>query len=170
MLIREVRAIWLRCPIPVGQQHVSDFGRITSFDTTIVRIEVDDGLVGWGEAKAGVGSAGGCRSVVATVRDDLAPALVGQDARRLTAAWDTMYNGSRAGYAFEHARGFPALGRRGLTVSAIQAMTQLNEATLTFVPKVVGLFVALLLFLPWMLNVMTTYMANLLMNIPNYVH
>ena len=38
MLIRDVRAIWLRCPIPVDQQHVSDFGRITSFDTTIVRI------------------------------------------------------------------------------------------------------------------------------------
>ena len=37
---------------------MSDFGRITSFDTTIVRIEVDDGLVGWGEAKAGVGSVG----------------------------------------------------------------------------------------------------------------
>ena len=41
MLIRDVRATWLRCPIPVDQQHVSDFGRITSFDTTIVRIEVD---------------------------------------------------------------------------------------------------------------------------------
>ena len=40
MLIRDVRATWLRCPIPVEQQHVSDFGRITSFDTTIVRIEV----------------------------------------------------------------------------------------------------------------------------------
>lgn len=58
----------------------------------------------------------------------------------------------------------------GLGVSAFQAMTQLNEATLTFVPKVIALFVALLLFLPWMLNVMTTYMANILMNIPNYVH
>ena len=58
----------------------------------------------------------------------------------------------------------------GLAVSALQAMTQLNEATLTFVPKVVALFVALLLFLPWMLNVMTTYMANLLMNIPSYIH
>ena len=122
MLIRDVRATWLRCPIPVDQQHVSDFGRITSFDTTIVRIEVDDGLVGWGEAKAGVGSSGGCRSVVATVRDDLGPALVGQDARRLTAAWDTMYNGSRAGYAFEHGRGFPVLGRRGLAVSAMSGI------------------------------------------------
>lgn len=58
----------------------------------------------------------------------------------------------------------------GLAISALQAMTQLNEATLTFVPKVVVLFFSLLLFLPWMLNTMTTYMANLLMNIPNYVH
>ena len=58
----------------------------------------------------------------------------------------------------------------GLIISAFQAMTQLNEATLTFVPKVFALFGALLVFLPWMLNVMTTFMANLLMNIPNYVH
>jgi len=58
----------------------------------------------------------------------------------------------------------------GLAISALQAMTQLNEATLTFVPKVLALFGALLLFLPWMLSVMTTYMSNLLMNIPNYVH
>ena len=57
----------------------------------------------------------------------------------------------------------------GLLVSAFQAMTQLNEATLTFVPKLITLFGALLLFLPWMLNTMTTFMANLLMNIPNYV-
>ncbi len=57
----------------------------------------------------------------------------------------------------------------GLLVSAFQAMTQLNEATLTFVPKLITLFGALLLFLPWMLNVMTTFMSNLLMNIPNYV-
>ena len=122
MLIRDVRATWLRCPIPVDQQHVSDFGRISSFDTTIVRIEVDDGLVGWGEAKAGVGSSGSCRAVVATVRDELGPALVGQDARRLTAAWDTMYNGPRAGYAFDRGRGFPVLGRRGLTVSAMSGI------------------------------------------------
>lgn len=57
----------------------------------------------------------------------------------------------------------------GLTISALQAMTQLNEATLTFVPKLLTLFAALLVFLPWMLNVMTTFMSNLLMNIPNYV-
>lgn len=58
----------------------------------------------------------------------------------------------------------------GLAVSAFQAMTQLNEATLTFVPKVLTLFGALLLFLPWMLNVLASFTANLLSSIPNYVH
>lgn len=58
----------------------------------------------------------------------------------------------------------------GLAVSAFQAMTQLNEATLSFVPKILTLFGAILVFLPWMLNVLTTYMTNLLTNIPNYIH
>lgn len=57
----------------------------------------------------------------------------------------------------------------GLIVSAFQAMTQLNEPTLSFVPKVLTLFGALLVFLPWMLNLLATYTANLLNSIPNYV-
>lgn len=57
----------------------------------------------------------------------------------------------------------------GLIVSAFQAMTQLNEPTLSFVPKVLTLFGALLVFLPWMLGVMTSFMANLLTNIPDYI-
>jgi L-alanine-DL-glutamate epimerase-like enolase superfamily enzyme len=122
MLIRGVRARWLRCPIPVEQQHTSDFGRITSFDTAIVSIETDDGLVGWGEGKAAVGSSGGCRALVAAVEDEFAPALVGQDPRRITALWEAMYNGPRAGYARERGRTFPILGRRGLAVSAISGI------------------------------------------------
>ena len=58
----------------------------------------------------------------------------------------------------------------GLAVSAFQAMTQLNEATLSFVPKVLALFGALLVFFPWMLTVLTTFTVNLLANIPNYAH
>jgi flagellar biosynthetic protein FliQ len=56
----------------------------------------------------------------------------------------------------------------GLAVSVLQAMTQLNEATLTFVPKVVAVFVAILVFLPWMLGVLTSFMTQLFLNIPNY--
>jgi flagellar biosynthesis protein FliQ len=56
----------------------------------------------------------------------------------------------------------------GLVVSVFQAMTQLNEMTLTFVPKVVGIFAVILVFLPWMLNVLTSFMTQLFLNIPNY--
>lgn len=56
----------------------------------------------------------------------------------------------------------------GLLVSAVQAMTQLNEATLTFVPKVVAVFVAILFFLPWMLGMLTSFMTQLYMHIPTY--
>jgi len=122
MKIRDVRARWIHCPIPVEQQHVSDFGRITSFDAAIVSVELDDGVVGWGEAKAGVGSSGPCRAVVEAVNDEYASALVGLDARRITAIWDTMYNGTRAGYALERGRGFPVLGRRGVSMSAMSGV------------------------------------------------
>ncbi len=57
----------------------------------------------------------------------------------------------------------------GLLVSLFQAMTQINEATLTFVPKMLALFVATLLFFPWMLDVLVGFMAEMLANIPNYV-
>lgn len=58
----------------------------------------------------------------------------------------------------------------GLAVSALQAMTQLNEATLTFVPKVLTIFAAIVVFMPWVLGVMTTFMTQLFTSIPNYVH
>lgn len=122
MKIRDVRARWIHCPIPVDQQHVSDFGRITSFDAAIISVEVEGGLIGWGEAKAGVGSSGPCRAVVETVNDEFAPALVGLDAQRITAIWDAMYNGTRAGYALERGRGFPVLGRRGVSMSAMSGV------------------------------------------------
>jgi flagellar biosynthetic protein FliQ len=58
----------------------------------------------------------------------------------------------------------------GLAVSVLQAMTQLNEATLTFVPKVLAVFGAIVVFLPWMLGVMTSFMTQIFTSIPNYVH
>lgn len=58
----------------------------------------------------------------------------------------------------------------GLAVSALQAMTQLNESTLTFVPKVLTVFAAIVLFMPWVLGVMTTFMTQIFSSIPNYVH
>ena len=112
----------MHCPIAPERQHVSDFGRIASFDMALVRIEADDGTVGWGEAKAAVGSAGSCATLVACINDELAPAIVGRDPRRVNEIADLLYNGPRAGYAAARGRVFPILGRRGLTVSAMSGV------------------------------------------------
>jgi flagellar biosynthesis protein FliQ len=57
----------------------------------------------------------------------------------------------------------------GLVVSIFQAATQINEATLSFIPKLVGVFIALLLAGPWMLAVMLDYMRAVLTGIPGLV-
>jgi D-galactarolactone cycloisomerase len=122
MIIRNVDAVWLSCPIPYEKQHVSDFGRVDSFDMTLVTITSEDGLTGYGEAKASVGSAGVCAALVTTIRQELRPLLVGQDARQITRLWEIMYNGPRHHYALARGRSFPVLGRRGLTISAISGV------------------------------------------------
>ena len=58
MKIKNIHARWLHVPIPEDKQHVSDFGRVASFDSVLVRIETECGLVGWGEAKEEVRVAG----------------------------------------------------------------------------------------------------------------
>ncbi len=49
----------------------------------------------------------------------------------------------------------------GLVISLIQALTQIQEMTLTFVPKVIAIFVCLLLFLPFMGDVMGSFMIRI---------
>ena len=122
MIIRKVDASWLSVPIPTERQHVSDFGRITSFDMALVRIEVAGGLVGWGESKAAVGSAGSCAALVSCITEELGPQLVGHDARQITRIWEEMYSGTRGHYALSRGRTFPALGRRGLHIAAISGV------------------------------------------------
>ena len=122
MNIKSIDATWLHCPIPYEQQHVSDFGRVASFDCVLVTVTTESGLQGFGEAKASVGSAGSCAALVSAVKQDLAPLLIGQDARNISALWDVMYNGSREGYARARGRAFPVLGRRGLLISAISGI------------------------------------------------
>ncbi|MGE3152771.1 MAG: flagellar biosynthesis protein FliQ [Nitrospiraceae bacterium] len=56
----------------------------------------------------------------------------------------------------------------GLLVSLFQALTQINEATLSFVPKILGVFLATMLFFPWMIQVLTGFMMQLLITIPQY--
>ncbi|MFA5916343.1 MAG: flagellar biosynthesis protein FliQ [Burkholderiales bacterium] len=54
----------------------------------------------------------------------------------------------------------------GLIVSVFQAATQINEMTLSFIPKLVAIFVVLVLFGPWMLGIMLDYMRELFTNLP----
>jgi L-alanine-DL-glutamate epimerase-like enolase superfamily enzyme len=119
MKIRTVSADWLHVPIPEEQQHTTDFGRIASFDSALVRVETEGGLVGYGEAKAAVGSAGTNAALVTCIERELTPLIVGEDARDISRLWDVMYNGSRAHFALARGHAFPVLGRRGLTVAAL---------------------------------------------------
>lgn len=57
----------------------------------------------------------------------------------------------------------------GLTVSVFQTVTSIQEQTLTFVPKMVGMFVCLMLLGHWMLNNMTTFMTDLWANFSIYI-
>lgn len=57
----------------------------------------------------------------------------------------------------------------GLIISIFQAATQINEATLSFIPKLVGIFVALIIAGPWMLAVMLDYMRGVLTGIPGLI-
>ena len=54
----------------------------------------------------------------------------------------------------------------GLFVSVLQAATQINEMTLSFIPKLVALFATLVIAGPWMLSTFTEYMRNLIESIP----
>ena len=54
----------------------------------------------------------------------------------------------------------------GVLISFIQAATSINEITMTFIPKMLAVAIALLIFFPWMLQVMIEYTQNLLTNLP----
>lgn len=54
----------------------------------------------------------------------------------------------------------------GLVISIFQAATQINEMTLSFVPKLVAIFVTLVLAGPWMITLLTDFMRRLIESIP----
>lgn len=58
----------------------------------------------------------------------------------------------------------------GLVVSIFQAATQINEQTLSFIPKLVGIFVVLIVLGPWMLTMLTDYLRTVLTNIPAFAN
>ena len=57
----------------------------------------------------------------------------------------------------------------GLAVSIFQATTSIQGQTVAFIPKIVAVFVAILIFGPWMLRLMVEYVTNVLVNLPYYI-
>jgi len=58
----------------------------------------------------------------------------------------------------------------GLIVSLFQAVTQIHEMTLTFVPKIIAVLLSLLFLLPWMMQKIIFYTEQLLTQLPRYIH
>ena len=57
----------------------------------------------------------------------------------------------------------------GVLVSMFQAATQINEMTLVFVPKILGVAVVMLVFFPWMLNLIVVFTETLFKDLPMYL-
>ena len=57
----------------------------------------------------------------------------------------------------------------GLAVSIFQATTQINEMTLSFIPKILGVIIVIVLTMPWMLNSMTDFSINIFNMIPEFI-
>jgi flagellar biosynthetic protein FliQ len=57
----------------------------------------------------------------------------------------------------------------GLIVSIFQAATQIQEMTLTFIPKILSIFLVLIFAFPWIMDKIVTYTRDIFLNIPNYI-
>ena len=57
----------------------------------------------------------------------------------------------------------------GVAISIFQAVTQIHEMTLTFVPKIVAVALAMLIFLPWIINLLVDFTSRLFSSLPTLV-
>jgi flagellar biosynthetic protein FliQ len=57
----------------------------------------------------------------------------------------------------------------GLSVSIFQATTQINEMTLSFIPKIIAVIIVIILTMPWMLNSMIDFATNIFNMIPEFI-
>jgi flagellar biosynthesis protein FliQ len=57
----------------------------------------------------------------------------------------------------------------GLVISFLQAVTQIQEFTLTFVPKIVAVFACFYVMMPWIARILTQYTTQLIEHIPSYI-
>lgn len=56
----------------------------------------------------------------------------------------------------------------GLVISVFQAVSQIHEVTLAFIPKIVAIFISLIIFGPWIISVIIQFAINLWTNLSNY--
>jgi len=56
----------------------------------------------------------------------------------------------------------------GVVVAFLQSLTQIQEMTLTFIPKILAVFITLMVFFPWMMQVFAEFTEYLITNIPTY--
>ena len=57
----------------------------------------------------------------------------------------------------------------GLVISIFQAVTSIQELTLTFIPKILAVFLALFLFFPWIMQIMLSFTEQILVDFPSYI-
>lgn len=57
----------------------------------------------------------------------------------------------------------------GVVVSIFQAATSINEMTMVFIPKMIAVGIAIVIFFPWMLTTMIEFTQNLIVNLPVYI-
>jgi len=57
----------------------------------------------------------------------------------------------------------------GLVIGVFQSVTQIQEATLTFVPKILACILTIIFLAPWMVDIYITAVNDLFANIPNYI-
>jgi len=57
----------------------------------------------------------------------------------------------------------------GLAVSIFQATTQINEMTLSFIPKIIGIVIVIIVTMPWMMNTMIDFTRRTIEMIPTFV-
>lgn len=58
----------------------------------------------------------------------------------------------------------------GVLISIVQAATQINEMTITFIPKLIVMFLVLLSSLPWLFDKLVLITQQYMFNIPSYIH
>lgn len=57
----------------------------------------------------------------------------------------------------------------GVLISVLQAATQIQEMTLTFVPKIIAVFLAMLISFPWVMDKMIAFTQDIFLNFPRYI-